>query len=232
MPSSEENTSCLLCKNKAVCFNKLNHTELNLTNDHRVEIKFRKGETIAKQGSFATNIFFIKSGLAKVYIEVGDNEKNLILNILGSGNLIGLPSLYGNNVFNFSASAIEDTVICSIEKSIVRNLIKQNGDFASEIIRTMNECSVQSYNRLVSLTQKQMNGRLADALIYLAESVFQSNSFKLSLTRKDLAELTSMSTMSVVHIIKDFKENGIIRNDGGMVEITDMDLLKRISKIG
>ena len=232
MPVSEDMSSCLLCKNKSSCFNKLDAPELELTNKHRVEIKFRKGETIAKQGSFANNIFFIKSGLAKVYIEVDDSEKNLILNILGSGNLIGLPSLYGNNVFNFSASAIEDTVICSIEKSIVRNLIKQNGDFAAEIIRTMNECSVQSYHRLVSLTQKQMNGRLADALIYLSEAVFRSDSFKMSLTRKDLAELTSMSTMSVVHIIKDFKDNGIIRNEGGMLEITDMALLKRISKIG
>lgn len=232
MPASEDINSCLLCKNKSSCFNKLDTKELEQTNNHRVEIKFRKGETIAKQGSFANNIFFIKSGLAKVYIEVDDNEKNLILNILGSGNLIGLPSLYGNNIFNFSASAIEDTVICSIEKSIVRNLIKENGEFASEVIRTMNDCSVQSYQRLVSLTQKQMNGRLADALIYLAENVYRSNSFKMSLSRKDLAELTSMSTMSVVHIIKDFKDNGIILNEGGRIEITDMELLKRISKIG
>ena len=222
----------MVCKNKSSCFNKLDAPELELTNKHRVEIKFRKGETIAKQGSFANNIFFIKSGLAKVYIEVDDSEKNLILNILGSGNLIGLPSLYGNNVFNFSASAIEDTLICSIEKSIVRNLIKQNGDFAAEVIRTMNECSVQSYHRLISLTHKQMNGRLADALIYLSESVFRSDSFKMSLSRKDLAELTGMSTMSVVHIIKDFKDNGIIRNEDGMMEITDKNLLKRISKIG
>ena len=51
MPASEDISSCLLCKNKSTCFNKLDTPELELTNNHRAEIKFRKGEIIRKQGT-------------------------------------------------------------------------------------------------------------------------------------------------------------------------------------
>jgi CRP-like cAMP-binding protein len=73
---------------------------------------------------------------------------------------------------------------------------------------------------------------LADALIYLAEDIYKSNTFKLSLSRADLGELTGMSAMSVVKVIKDFKDNKIIKNDDGNIEIINMPLLKRISEIG
>lgn len=228
----EEKNSCLFCQNKSSCFKQLNDSELDLSNEHRVQLNFKPGETIFKQGSFANHVHFVKKGLVKLYMEIPNSEKNLVLNILPNGHLMGLPSIYGNKVYTYTATAIENTTICIIENETIKALIENNGKFAAEVIKTMNYCSNSTFARFISLTHKQLNGRLADALIYLAEDIYKSHTFKLSLSRADLGELTGMSAMSVVKVIKDFKDNKIIKNDDGNIEIINMPLLKRISEIG
>ena len=225
-------SSCINCTNQSSCFKQLSKDELELSDTHRVQLNFKQGETIFKQGSFANHVYFVKDGLVKVYMEIPHSEKNLVLNILPVGNLIGLPSLYGNKVYSYTATAIENTTICIIENSVIKELIENNGKFAAEIIKTMNKCSNSTFTRFISLTQKQLSGRFADTLIYLSEEIYKNTTFKLSLSRADLAELTGMSTMSVVKVIKDFKDNKIIKNEGGIIEIIDMSHLKRISEIG
>ncbi len=225
-------SSCTNCTNKSSCFKQLSKGELELSDNHRVELNFKRGETIFKQGSFANHVYFVKEGLVKVYMEIPHSDKNLVLNILSTGNLIGLPSLYGNRVNSYTATAIENTTICIIENSVIKELIENNGKFAAEIIKTMNNCSNSTFKRFISLTHKQLSGRFADTLIYLSEEIYKNTTFKLSLSRADLAELTGMSTMSVVKVIKDFKENKIIKNEDGNIEIIDMPHLKRISEVG
>ena len=232
MVAGEEVSSCMSCDNKSSCFKQLSINELELSDKHRIELNFKRGETIFKQGSFANHVHFIKEGLVKVYIEIPNSEKNLVINLLPGGNLIGLPSIYGNKVYTYTATAIENTTICIIENSVIKELIENNGKFAAEIIKTMNHCSNATFSRFISLTHKQLSGRFADTLIYLSEEIYKNTTFKLSLSRADLAELTGMSTMSVVKVIKDFKDNKIIKNEGGNIEIIDMSHLKRISEIG
>jgi len=70
-------TECIECKNKSVCFKQLDEKELLLTNENKVQIRFKKGEIISKQGSFVTHIMYIKKGVAKVYKET-DLDSNLI----------------------------------------------------------------------------------------------------------------------------------------------------------
>ena len=229
MQTGEETNSCLFCSNKSSCFKQLEKNELELSNQHRVQLNFKQGETIFKQGSFANHVHFVKNGLVKLYMEIPNSDKNLVLNILPTGQLIGLPSIYGNKVYTYTATAIEDSTICVIENETIKELIENNGKFAAEIIKTMNYCSTSTFARFVSLTHKQLNGRLADALIYLSQEIYKSSTFKLSLSRADLGELTGMSTMSVVKVIKDFKDNNIIKNEDGTIEIINMPLLKRIS---
>lgn len=232
MESGKATNSCLFCINKSSCFKQLDDNELVFSSNHRVQLDFKRGETIFKQGAFANHVYFVRKGLVKVYMEIPHSEKNLVINILPTGNLIGLPSLYGNKVHTYTATAIENTTVCIIENSAIKKLIESNGKFAAEIIKTMNYCSNSTFTRFVSLTHKQLNGRLAEALIYLSEEIYKNTTFKLSLSRADLGELTGMSTMSVVKVIKDFKVNNIIKNEGGTIEIINMPLLKRISEIG
>lgn len=223
-------TNCIKCKNKGPCFKELNKTELELVDKNRLEVKFNKGEIICKQGSFASHIMYLYEGLIKVYIE--SNNKNHILNIIPSGQLIGLPSLFNDNIFHYSASSLEDSIVCCIDINIFRELTRHNASFASEIIKVLNEKAIIRYDRFISLSQKHLNGRFADAILYLSHEVYKNNIFKLSLSRKDLAELTGMSVESVIRTIKAFNNDGIIKISNEKIEITNLELLKKISEKG
>lgn len=230
MPANEKR-SCLVCNNKSSCFKLLKPNELEFADINRAEIQYRKGEMVAKQGNFYTHILYVKSGMVKVYKEMPDGS-NLILNFFTDGGFIGLPFLFKNQVLDYSVSAINETTICAIDRKAFENLIHENGDFAAAVVNALNHCTLYNYDRIVSLTHKQINGRFADTLLYLSQEIYHSNKFKLTLSRKDLAEYTGVSVMSVIRVIKDFKQDGIIDIQGNELEILKPDLLQKISISG
>jgi CRP/FNR family transcriptional regulator len=227
-----QEVKCQVCKSKSKCFSTLQNNELALANDNKVQIHFKKGEVISKQGSFVTHIMYLRNGFAKIYKEIS-LEHNLILDIIPAGKLIGLTSLFNqDNIARFSVAALENATVCSIDRKIIETLIDQNNQFAQCIIQSMNKDSIQFYDKMASTTQKQMNGRVADALIYLSEKIFKSEKFKMILSRKDLAEFTGMSMMSVVRTLKNMKTEGIIEDNKGDILINDLKRLKQISLKG
>jgi CRP/FNR family transcriptional regulator, polysaccharide utilization system transcription regulator len=211
-------------------FRRLSEDEYQTLNMNSIKLSFKKGEIINKQGAFASHIFFIARGIAKTYIENGD--KNLILSIAPAGSLVGLQSITTDHVFHYSAKALTDTDIYSYDINIIKNLMHQNPLFSSEIIEIINQNLLLLYDRFFSLTQKQLHGRLADILLCLAYKIFKSPEFDLNMSRKDLAELTGMSTESAIRILKNFKDDRIIGISGKRLKIIELDKLKRISATG
>lgn len=229
----DENTKsdCLICRKEGqVCAASLTIDQAKQLNNHRAEVTFKKGEVLCKQGGIASHVMFIREGLVKVYLEKG--KKDLILRIKAGGTYVGLSSMFGTTVFNYSASAFMDTKVCMIEMEAFQQLVYNNNQFAATIIKILNQSLKQGYDRLYQLTQKNLHGRLADILICLSQKVYSTNEFRLQVTRKELGELSSMATESVVRILKDFKDEGLLDLKGKIIEIKDFDRLQRISDLG
>ena len=230
---SSDNTReihCLRSPKETPLFKQLTAEETEILNDNRIQLSFKKGEIINKQGAFASNIFFIIKGIVKSYIEI--SNKNLILSILPAGSLIGLPSLSVDNVFHYSSKALIETDIYSYDITSFKKMMQQNALFATEIVDIVNSNMVLIYDRFFSLTQKQLHGRLADIILCLSYKIYKSTSFELCMSRRDLAELTGMSTESAIRILKDFKDDKIIDITGKRLDIIQLDKLKRISVTG
>jgi CRP/FNR family transcriptional regulator, polysaccharide utilization system transcription regulator len=213
------------------CFDLLTEEEKELVNTRSVEVNYKKGEMICKQGSFATHIMYLDKGLVKIYLE--GKPKDLILTITPQKNLMGLQALYeGNTTFLYSISSYTESIVRLIDIQIFKQLLKQNPLFAFRIINILNESTSQSYGRFLSLTQKQLHGRLADILLCLSRKIFKSESFELPLSRSDLSDLTSMSTESVIRIMKDFKDDNIIDINNKSITLLDLPRLENISAKG
>src|SRR5210317_2053681 len=84
--------SCVVENQHISCFDMLTEDERSFIDEHKVDIKYKKGEIIAKQGSFASHVIFLKEGLVKVFLE--GNPKDLILKIIPSNRLITLSSIF------------------------------------------------------------------------------------------------------------------------------------------
>jgi len=212
------------------CFKVLTDDERSLLNNNLTEIKFNKGETIVKQGTKATDILYLKKGLVKIGINNGEN--NLIICVKIKNHFVGTENIYGYDYHPYTVTALEDSVICFIDISAIRQLLKQNNTFNSEMYKVISNNSLITYERFFSLTQKQLHGRFADILLCLSKKVFKAQKFDLPLSRKDLAALTGMAPESVIRIIKDFKTDKIIATKGKRIEILNQPLLEKISTVG
>ena len=225
------NESCVPFIYDYSCFELLTAEEQEMLNTHSVLVNYKKGETICKQGSFASNIMYLENGLVKIYLE--GKPKDLILTITPEKNILGLQALYeGNNTYLYSVSTYTDSIVRTIDIQTFKQFLKNNPLFAYRMINVLNESTAQVYSRLLSLTQKQLHGRLADILLCLARKIFKSESFDLPLSRSDLSDLTSMSTESVIRIMKDFKDDGIIDINNKSIALLDIPRLEKISAKG
>jgi len=108
------------CKNNVQtcrCFNKLTKSETDLILTNQVELSFKKGEVICKQGSIVPHVILLTSGLAKAYIEYG--KSNLVLKIVSGGKFIALSSaMEGDSFFHYSAQAYIDSSAMFIDLNV------------------------------------------------------------------------------------------------------------------
>ena len=208
----------------------LSTAELELINSNRYEVSFKAGEMMFKQGTPSPHFLCLTTGLAKLYIE--GYGKNLILSLVKPVEYILGPGIYVDNRHHYSASAVEDSTACLVDVNTFKQMMRNNPDFADEFIRRISLMTIFNFEQFISLTQKQMNGRIADALFYLSDQIYGRNPFEMTISRQDLADLSGMSKESAIRILKEFKDEGILTVDGNRLHILNPQQLKKISETG
>jgi CRP/FNR family transcriptional regulator len=222
---------CNECLNRAPYFKILSPEELGIMNKDRYSVRYKAGEMILKQGTSATHVLSLIDGIVKIYIE-GMGDRNLLLNLQKPWALMGGPGLHTDRKIHYSVSALTDVSICFIVLDNFNKVMTMNCRFANQLIGHVSNHSVIMFDKIISLTQKQMHGRMADGLLYLSKVFFKSDSFKLYLSRQEIADLTAMSKDSAIRILKDFERDGIISMQGNQLSILDTDQLLNISLKG
>jgi CRP-like cAMP-binding protein len=220
-----------ICDIQAPCFQMLSAEEVEWVRASKTQILFRKGDNLTKQGAFASYILFIIHGLAKQYLE-GDSTRNYNLRIIKPGEFVGLSAVFSKNTFNYSSIALTDCQVFLIEKEALAKVVKQNGMFAFNIIKRYCEQNADLFSTIHNLNYKQMNGRLADLLLYLDNLRRECAEIFQLLSRKDLAEFVGISTESVVKLLKIFEKDGLIQLQEKNIHLINTKLLAEISKKG
>ena len=223
--------SCVNCSCKSALFCFLSHDELEMVEKNRLNVIFKPGETIRKQGTHMTHVISVNSGMAKLYLE-GIENRNAILRIVRPTNFIGGPGIYLDQMHHYTVMAMMESSVCFIDLNTIKEIIRRNSRFAEEFMKDLSRNTLSVYNRLIYLTQKQIPGRMADSLLYLFEEIFESDHFPMLLSKQDLADLSAMSRDSAVKILRSFEHEGIIQFGEKELWLLDHESLKRISRIG
>lgn len=220
-----------VCEIQAPCFQLLSAEEAKLIRASKTQVLFRKGENLTKQGTFASYVLFLMDGFVKQYVE-GDGTHNYNLRIIQSGEFLGLSSVFTKNTFNYSTIALTDTRVYLVEKDALTKVVQQNGSFAFNIIKRYCEQNSRLYDSIRSLMYKQMNGKIADTLLYLSSDEFAGLDIFTHLSRKDIADFAGLSTESTVKLLKSFEKDGLIKLEEKNIKIVNNDALFEISKKG
>jgi CRP/FNR family transcriptional regulator len=205
--------------------------EMELVRTSKTQVLFRKGDNLTKQGAFASYVLFIINGLVKQYLE-GDNSKSFNLRIIKPGEFVGLSAVFNKNTFNYSSLALTDCQVYLVEKEAIANVVKQNGMFAFNIIKRYCEQNTNLFESLKNVIYKQMNGRMAETLLYIDSMKAENAEVFQYLSRKDLADFGGISMESAVKILKSFEKDGIVKLREKDIIVLNHDKLAEISQRG
>jgi len=228
---ADNNNNCKECKKTSKCFQFLFPDELEFVNSKKTQITYLKDETIFKQGAFAPYVLYVVDGLVRAFLQT-NNVKQMNIRLATQGDFMAFSSIFGDNVYNYSAIALKDSTICMIDKSALKQLLMKNADFAMRI--TSRNCHNEGryLDIIQNISYKQMRGKLASALLYISSDEFLKEDIFQYLTRQDIADFASITIESAVKFIKEFEKEGVLGLNGKDIKIIDKNKLEEIGKRG
>jgi CRP-like cAMP-binding protein len=212
-------------------YNALTPDQISKINDNCFIVRHCKGENVFSQDKPKSYLMFLSSGLIKIFKEV-QQKKSIILKIVGPGNYIGLISVFYENLYQFSATAIEDSELVYINISLMKEILSENGLFALQMMQEFTNEGMVLLNKLIYFPQKQIPGRIAEVLLLFSTEIYNNDQFTLPLSRQELADLVYSTKESVSRTLTEFKNDRMIDIDDRKIMLKSIDLLKILSKLG
>ena len=223
--------SCASCDFRDVVFSYLDDSSIEELCDNKDEQFFRKGEIINHEGEKIINFKYLKSGLVKLYRRTSTGEEQVIT-ITRPFEFVSNMSIFSEERYQYSVSALEDSIVCIVKLSFIKELFLRNGGFAMGLLTKISMINDKIINQTLDIRQKNLVGRVAFVLLYFTKEIYKSHVFDLPVSRKEIADYIGMSTANVIRTLSDFKKEGIIRVFGKTIEVVDIGKLEIISKRG
>ena len=218
----------------AALFYNLRPREKSLMRKYFTCTQYKKGEYIFRVGDTPAGLVCLSKGKVKVYQE-GIGGRDQIVRMAKPVGFIGYRALFADEHHIHNAQALEPCLVGVIERKCMLQILQSNAELTYHILRSVaSELGISNY-RTVTLTQKHIRGRLAEALIFLRDTYGMEDddkTIKVYLNREDLASLSNMTTSNAIRTLSAFASEGIIALDGRKIIITDFPKLERISELG
>lgn len=225
-----ELSACLSCPFKSTAAKTLNNEELSILGDNCAQASYKKGNTIFKQGIFSSNIVYLKEGIVQLHMDGPTSEQ--IIKIAKGPTYLGIPTTLDEKYNRYSATALTEVHACFINIQTFKDFVQDNGQFAYEIILDLCKNEVNLFNKCVNRVQKNIRGRVADAILFFVHEIFESESFVIPLTRSEFGNFVASTRETVSRVLTELNSEGIIVLKGKNIEIKDKKRLEVISKAG
>lgn len=213
---------------------KLDNADQYYINREKIPVKFKKGHVIFDEGQKPHGIYCLREGKVKVYKSSFDGREQ-ITRILFPGELLGLKALLCGKGYSVSAAALDDVAMCFISKTVFFQLMLKYPDFTRAIIVSLSRLLEQAEFRMISLAHKPVRERLAETLLFLNHTFHASAPANpptyINITRQDIASIIGSAPETVIRILSEFRESGLIRIRGRKIFLTGIDDLKKIARI-
>lgn len=192
---------------------------------------YKAGQIIFQEDGRAVGVYCLHSGKIKLY-KVDSYGREQIIRFVTSGELFGYNSIIGSRFNLITAEAIEDSVICFIDRNFFSDLVIKYPAINKTLISSLGSMLNDAEDKITSLAHKQVRERLAEALLVLCrkfhpEGCKDNNVLKLS--REDLASIVGSATETIIRLLSDFREEKLVGIEGRKIILKDIKRLKKIA---
>jgi len=214
-------------------FSILSDDQISDLNDHKACTVYRKGQYLFTENSRPTGLFCVYSGKIKL-TTIGLDGKEQIIRLAKDRDIIGYRALLTDERYRLSAIALEDCAVCVIDKDFFLELSAREPKLNQRIFKLISNDLKKAEEHIVSLSQKNVRERMAEALLFLKATYgFEGDGITINvrLSREELADYIGTATESVIRLLSEFNAAGIIELEGKKIRIRDNDRLIRTANI-
>ncbi|MDG5799761.1 Crp/Fnr family transcriptional regulator [Marinilabiliaceae bacterium ANBcel2] len=194
-------------------------------------VNYNKGDIIIKEGTPSSSIIKIESGLIKISSS-HVKGKSTILQLAKAGEYIGCENLILNEKHKYSATAITKTKVSFILTDQITWSVNSNNNEYKDIISQSIKNSQLIIDRLISVSNKQLPGRVADIILYFYNTNNNIIEFEFPLNRSELADFAGTTKESFIRTLTEFKNDKIIELKGRRLKINSLKIIETLSRLG
>lgn len=196
----------------------------DLARDKKVK-SYKKKAVLYSEGDTPLYVYFVKSGNIKGF-KAHPDGKELITALYGPNDFIGFEAILENTSYSESAVAMQDAEVVMIPRHDFLILVQSHADISTIFIRMLCKKVADREKQLVTLAYNSVRQRTAEALI--KSGAMKDGSASFSISREDLAKMVGTAAESVIRVLADFKEEGIIETEGGKIRILSPEKLEKV----
>jgi CRP-like cAMP-binding protein len=197
----------------------------DLCKDKKVKL-IKKKANIYMEGEMPNALFFLQSGSIKA-VRTNSDGKELILSLYKQGDFFGYEGILENNMYGETAVALEDSEVVVIPRHDFLTLLHGHPNISQTFISMLCKKVAEKESQLLNLAYNSVRQRTAEALLkiqHLKEKEF------LNISRDDLAKIVGTASESVIRVLSDFREEGIIDIESGKIKVLHPHKLEQVMK--
>lgn len=195
---------------------------------------YNKNELIYNEAESPKHLFCLTRGKVKVF-KSGASGRTQIVRFIRPMGMFGYRAAFADEDYMTGASAFEESTICTVPVSVMKEIIIQNNKVAIFFIKQLATMLGDADLLTVNLTQKHIRARVADSLLAMKDKYgVEEDGVTLSIytSREDLANTCSMTTNNAIRTLSALAAEKVIGLDGKKIKILDEKQLQAIASRG
>ena len=186
---------------------------------------FIKGQTIVSEGDGQSNLYFVSSGVVKVF-KTSSEGKEQIIKVVRPGESFNDLTVFDSGNCPCSAQSLGNVTVFWIHKNDLLPLMEKNWKIALNALGILSEQQRLLLTLVEDLSFKNVTGRVAKILLQNSNPGPEGYQ---RLTQYEMAAMAGTAREVVGRSLKSLEENGTISLERHRIIIKDKEYLGRIA---
>jgi CRP/FNR family transcriptional regulator len=216
---------------QAPLFRGLPEDKLNEIKLIAIDKFYGKGKTVFLEGDDCNGFYIVAAGKVKIY-KVSFEGKEHILHIYGPGNPFGEVPVFSGQKFPANAQTILKSHLLFFPRTAFVGLISDNPSLSLNMLAILSVRLRQFTVQIENLSLKEVPGRLASYLLYLANEQEQKDFVALNISKGQLASLLGTIPETLSRILAKMNNQNLIEVSGRDIKLLDRIGLEELAEHG
>ncbi|TDA70712.1 MAG: Crp/Fnr family transcriptional regulator [Clostridia bacterium] len=193
-------------------------------------VRFPPKAVIFAQGDPADKIFYLRSGMIKLYFMSREGYEKTVL-YSEEGNFFGDAGMLRGKPYGITAVTVTGCEVVVFTVGQFLTLFKENTEFAEACLYSLAEKLWATGRQVNNLAFETGYGKVVSALAYVARHSGvpggqEPGEVRVEVTQQELAEMAGVSRVTVSATLKDLQKSNIISTSRNAILVQNLELLR------